>query len=624
MVAVGTQQGRVHLVKFKTPQQQQQQQEEDGGRGDMRSGIVQTFAPKAVRLCTDVAWNPLSPSQIAVGLEKLRSDPSLLIYDTNSHDYELSRGGASLGGGGSSSSGRVSSTLSSLPSLTSPVGSHYMHGATSGSSNSMGTPASFGVAGGNVQYPRPLASLALSEGVTALAWKVNVPHVLIYGTSSRWLRVHDLRGSTPGNALSICAHSRSVQGLTLNPWHPEIVATFSDGLGEPVKIWDLRKVDNSNNPEPLVSFRPTLSGLGGGPAFPSSSSSPQQQQQHYAQYQQQQQQQQLQQFVSLSSTASRRSAAAGGGTYNLAASSSTSSSSSSSFSSTKGSSGVVTNVAWSPVKEGVLAVTMADDCVVSLWAVGNHPHPAAPFHTQAASSLQPLTSLSWQPTPALGRKWEGSGAATPGTAAASTRRKKAATQEQGNEEQEEDEDDYEEEAGEDEIDEMRESVCRWEEMIDLAVPNRLVVATRHGGFEELSVHEYKPLALSRAGGGYLLGCGRLLLTYALADHLSHPAEVDISLAMAERASVGYSTDLGKNIQIMADEADEEERPSPGNTNSRGALGRKQRVQRACACGVCEIACRGRATVSGVGVPSSGDRREEAMAEGGSRPSQRRP
>lgn len=118
------------------------------------------------------------------------------------------------------------------------------------------------------QYPRPLASLALSEGVTALAWRVDVPHVLVYGTvrctnntqrmmlifiqtyvirtrrtntntshppqqqttttttttltpahpqiipknqASRWLRVHDMRGSTPGNALSICAHARNVQ-----------------------------------------------------------------------------------------------------------------------------------------------------------------------------------------------------------------------------------------------------------------------------------------------------------------------------------------------------------------------------------------------------------------------------
>lgn len=35
------------------------------------------------------------------------------------------------------------------------------------------------------------------------------------------------------------------QGLALDPWHPEVVASFSDGPGEPVKLWDLRKVSRA-------------------------------------------------------------------------------------------------------------------------------------------------------------------------------------------------------------------------------------------------------------------------------------------------------------------------------------------------------------------------------------------
>ena len=86
--------------------------------------------------------------QIAVGLEKLRSDPSILIYDVNSVEYERAPGG-----------------LSSL-------------GRMGGAEGGQPPPNA-----------RPFASLALSEGVTAVAWKTNVPHVLVYGTVSfTWLR----------------------------------------------------------------------------------------------------------------------------------------------------------------------------------------------------------------------------------------------------------------------------------------------------------------------------------------------------------------------------------------------------------------------------------------------------
>lgn len=159
LVAVGTQHGRVHLVNFKQENDDDDNDNEVAsttsssapsflsatpahGLAEAKAGVVQTFAPKAVRLCTSVAWNPRSPSQIAVALEKLRSDPSILIYDTNSHEYDRgSAGSGGIGGGGSSSS---NSNMSSLPSLRSPVGSHYMHS----SSNSMGSAAALGGAGG--------------------------------------------------------------------------------------------------------------------------------------------------------------------------------------------------------------------------------------------------------------------------------------------------------------------------------------------------------------------------------------------------------------------------------------------------------------------------------------------
>lgn len=54
--------------------------------------------------------------------------------------------------------------------------------------------------------------------------------------------MHDLRGSGPQTVTSITAHTKAVQGLALDPWEPHHVATYSDNPLEPIKVWDLRKV----------------------------------------------------------------------------------------------------------------------------------------------------------------------------------------------------------------------------------------------------------------------------------------------------------------------------------------------------------------------------------------------
>jgi hypothetical protein len=161
----------------------------------------------------------------------------------------------------------------------------------------------------------------------------------------------------------------------------------------------------------------------------------------------------------------------------------------------------VLQAAWSPVREGVLALIQADDPCVSLWDVRQawaSPGGAlfqSPYHVRSASAA-PL-SMSWQPSTAM--------RSPP----------------------------VEEAAGEGWLDDV----------IDLAVPNRLLVATR-AGFEEVSVHEYKPLAISKRGE-VLLGCGRVLLTHNLAAYARH----DAAVVMHDRTLAAYSMDVGKNLQV---------------------------------------------------------------------------
>jgi len=92
------------------------------------------------------------------------------------------------------------------------------------------------------------------ESVLALTWLPGQENLLACG-STKWLRVWDVR--TPSDtAQRVMAHQKGVRGIQFDPERPTIVATFSDGLLEPVNIWDLRKLEQSSSPEPWAVLRP--------------------------------------------------------------------------------------------------------------------------------------------------------------------------------------------------------------------------------------------------------------------------------------------------------------------------------------------------------------------------------
>ena len=59
----------------------------------------------------------------------------------------------------------------------------------------------------------------------------------------------------PETATRVRAHDMAVLGIELDPRRPHIVATYSDGPGEPIKMWDIRKIDQSS-PIPWAVVRP--------------------------------------------------------------------------------------------------------------------------------------------------------------------------------------------------------------------------------------------------------------------------------------------------------------------------------------------------------------------------------
>lgn len=92
-------------------------------------------APRHARQCNTVAWGPANSSLLAAGLDKYRTDHSVLVWDVLKCPQRGSDG-----------------------------------------------------------YVRPVAELGLSDTAHSLAWLVHQPRSLVIGMNNKHLRLVDLRG----------------------------------------------------------------------------------------------------------------------------------------------------------------------------------------------------------------------------------------------------------------------------------------------------------------------------------------------------------------------------------------------------------------------------------------------
>eukprot|EP01034_Spumella_vulgaris_P032605 gene32605-40233_t len=87
--------------------------------------------------------------------------------------------------------------------------------------------------------------LSTGESVTSISWLPDSAHLLVTGTAIGWVRMHDVRSGNPQPAISFMAHPgsrpRKVKGIRSDPFHHNVFATFSDGAGDVIRLWDLRK-----------------------------------------------------------------------------------------------------------------------------------------------------------------------------------------------------------------------------------------------------------------------------------------------------------------------------------------------------------------------------------------------
>ncbi len=218
LVAVGYGSGRVDLLRLESTHHIREHTTSRNSNGPL--------APKTPRACTSLAFCGASPRYLAVGLEKLRNDPSLMIWDVHSH----------------------TSTLNLLPASPSPT--HIVAPPPSPARPSTGLPPSPRLQQHPIPRtelssradPRLLQTHSQNESVHSLAWLPQSNHLLVAGLSQRLLRLFDLRSSTPA-----VAHAQGrVYTLSSDPFEPHHLAAAGDGV---VTIWDVRKL-----PTPLLVF----------------------------------------------------------------------------------------------------------------------------------------------------------------------------------------------------------------------------------------------------------------------------------------------------------------------------------------------------------------------------------
>lgn len=114
------------------------------------------------------------------------------------------------------------------------------------------------------------------EPCYSLSWMPNHDTLLLSGSGTGWVKAFDLRAPNQP-CLSWHAHpfakARKVKGIRPNSADVNIVATFSDGGGDVVRIWDLRYVDIKNKKSPQsFNINPYLIFQGDGSGNSSASS----------------------------------------------------------------------------------------------------------------------------------------------------------------------------------------------------------------------------------------------------------------------------------------------------------------------------------------------------------------
>lgn len=180
----------------------------------LSSGPTVSLPVRNSRSCNALAFCSVDPNYLAVGLDKVRGDASLVVWDIVTASPALSV----------KSPSQLTFNVAPPGSLPRPSPS---------------------IARGEVAPrtdPRVLQQLAATEVVTSVSFLPKSTTMLLAGVSHRWLRLFDLRTATPG----VFTAASKVHGISTDPFDPHRIACYGDGV---VTIWDARRMSH-----PLLTF----------------------------------------------------------------------------------------------------------------------------------------------------------------------------------------------------------------------------------------------------------------------------------------------------------------------------------------------------------------------------------
>ncbi len=179
-------------------------------RGDkLTSGPSVSLSVRNSRSCNSVAFCTEDPNYLAVGLDKVRSDCSLVIWDITSSVPLLSFDPTN------SSQDLESLVGSSRPQISVPRGKTNPR-----------------------QDPRILQQYAPQEVVSCLTFLPKSTQLVLAGISYRWLRLFDLRSQAP----NVLGAPGKIQALAADPFDQYRVASIGDNN---IPILDTRRLTSA-------------------------------------------------------------------------------------------------------------------------------------------------------------------------------------------------------------------------------------------------------------------------------------------------------------------------------------------------------------------------------------------
>lgn len=208
LVALGLSSGKVELMRLEGTK---------SARSQAWSKPMVSLSVKNSRACNALAFCAVDPNYLAVGMDKVRGDFSLVVWDIVSAAPSLSV-----------KSPNSSQLTFNVPPPGAPPRPEPII--------PRGEPAPKGADGRVLQQHAP------AEVVSSVAFLPKSTTLLLAGVSYRWLRLFDLRTPQP---VVVTAASK-VHGIATDPFDPHRIGCFGDGI---VTIWDARKMAH-----PLLTF----------------------------------------------------------------------------------------------------------------------------------------------------------------------------------------------------------------------------------------------------------------------------------------------------------------------------------------------------------------------------------